>query len=445
VADTSQPVAVGTMRIRLVASIFLAALVPFAAAYWIAGNYVRDQEQKSVETRLAFALRAAGAQYADVLAATRTRAHELAGRPDVAAAMGGREVAKLERILGPREAIVLASGTRIGWKHESVPVARVDVRSGPTALGTILVAAPPANRLLSLIRSRPAAAQEALLAVTQGGRTVSGPAAIDPLARNFAHVRMRGHPYLQASVALPGYSPSVRAVGLADEQGAKESLNQLQRRLGLAGLAALVCIVLYSIALSRPLGRWFTEVAEVARQADVDPLTGLANRRGFELALAAELRRSVRYERPCSLVMTDLDDFKHVNDEHGHDMGDAVLIAFSQHLRETVRANDVVARLGGEEFALLLPELDLDGALVVAERVRRTLAADTMRTRRGREVRITASFGVAEASGSSNPVELTRIADEALYEAKRNGKNRVVAAAGPHELAQASPSGTNSG
>jgi diguanylate cyclase (GGDEF)-like protein len=104
-----------------------------------------------------------------------------------------------------------------------------------------------------------------------------------------------------------------------------------------------------------------------------------------------------------------------------------------------VRTTDVVARLGGEEFALLLPELDLEGAVSVAERVRESLAADTMRTRKGREVRLTASFGVVEAGGSTDAVELTRLADEALYAAKRGGKNRVVVASGPDQPADEAP------
>jgi diguanylate cyclase (GGDEF)-like protein len=436
---TPQPVAVHRMRRRLVASIFVAALVPFAAAYLIAGNYVSDQEHRAVETRLAFTLRAADAQYADVLAAARGRARELAARREVAVAMRSGDVEKLKTFLGPREAVVLASGVRVGWKQEPVPVARIEIRSGSKSLGTILAAAPKPEHLLPTIRSRALGSKGDLLAISQKGRVLAGPPGLASVTPDVHRIRLNHHPYIEASLVLPGYSPPVRVVALADEAEAKDSQTQLQRRLALAGLAALLSIVLYSIALSRPLGRWIDQVAEVARQADVDPLTEISNRRGFELALETELLRSARYERPCSLVMTDLDDFKRVNDEHGHDVGDAALIAFSQRLGECVRTSDVVARLGGEEFALLLPELDLEGAVSVAERVRESLEADTLRTRKGRDVRMTASFGVVEAGGSTDAVELTRLADEALYAAKRGGKNRVVVASGPDQPTDEAP------
>ena len=429
------------MRRRLVASIFVAGLVPFAAAYWIAGNYVSDQARRGIDTRLAFTLRAAGAQYADVLAATRTRARELATRQDVVRAMSSGNARALKRLLGAREAVVLASGSRVGWRPERVPITRVEVRvrSRSRALGTILVAAPGPEQLLGTIRSRASVAGD-LLAVSQNGRVVAGPPGLVSAAAHVGRVRLNNHSYVEGSVALPGYSPPVRVIALADEESENSSLALLRRRLGLAGLAALASIVLYSLALSRPLGRWFDQVAEVADQADLDPLTGISNRRGFELALETELLRSARYGRPCSVVLADVDDFKRVNDVYGHDVGDAVLVAVSQRLRESLRASDLAARIGGEEFALVLPELGLDGAALVAERIRQSLAADTVPSRQGQEIRITASFGVAESTGSHDPADLTRIADAALYAAKRNGKNRV-ARAGADRTPEAAPSG----
>jgi diguanylate cyclase (GGDEF)-like protein len=438
---TASRAAARTMRRRLVASIFLAGLLPFVAAYWIASSYVSGQEHRALETRLAFSLRSAGAEYADVLAATRTQAHELAARRDIVLAMSRGDVKMLRRLLNTREAVVLASGTRVGWKPRHVPVSRVQVSSRSKILGTILVAAPKPQRLLPTIRSRTGAPSD-ILAVLQSGRLLAGPAGLRAALAGGGRVHLNHRSYIVGSVALPGYSPPVRVIALADETASRTSLARLRRRLGLAGLAALVSIVLYSVALSRPLGRWFDQIAEVARQADLDPLTEISNRRGFELALETELVRSTRYGRPCSLVLTDLDDFKGVNDEHGHDVGDAVLVSFSRTLREHLRTSDVAARIGGEEFALVLPELDLDGAVAVAQRIQESLAANTMLTRQGREVHITASFGVAEAAGLRDPAELTRIADEALYNAKRNGKNRVIAARRADRTKKERPSST---
>jgi diguanylate cyclase (GGDEF)-like protein len=124
-------------------------------------------------------------------------------------------------------------------------------------------------------------------------------------------------------------------------------------------------------------------------------------------------------------VLADLDDFKRVNDAYGHEAGDRVLVAFASRLRESVRESDLVARLGGEEFALVLPEIDLDGALAMAERVRRRLTDEPIGAAGAVTLLVTASFGVAEASAAPDWSALLRRADAALYAAKGAGKNRV--------------------
>lgn len=165
----------------------------------------------------------------------------------------------------------------------------------------------------------------------------------------------------------------------------------------------------------------------VERQALVDGLTGLANRRAAADALHAEAARAERLETPLSVVLADLDGFKDVNDEHGHAVGDAVLRVFADVLRETLRESDVAGRWGGEEFLLLLPGADEEGAAQLAERVRLALAA---RSIPGAEnLRVTASFGVAEYAGETNTEQLVAAADGALYRAKGAGKDRVERAA----------------
>ena len=163
----------------------------------------------------------------------------------------------------------------------------------------------------------------------------------------------------------------------------------------------------------------------VERQALVDGLTGVANRRRCEDALHAEVSRAERFGSPLSLVLADLDDFKAVNDAHGHAAGDDVLRAFAEVLRETVRESDVAGRWGGEEFMLLLPGADGDGAAQLAERIRLALAARTIVNGDGAPFRVTCSFGVAEHRAGTDPVALFASADRALYRAKRDGKDRV--------------------
>jgi diguanylate cyclase (GGDEF)-like protein len=166
----------------------------------------------------------------------------------------------------------------------------------------------------------------------------------------------------------------------------------------------------------------------VKRQAITDELTQLANRRRFTETLAHEVRRAERFGGTLALVLADLDDFKAVNDRYGHGVGDQVLCRFADVLRESVRDFDLPVRLGGEEFAVLLPETTLAGGEQLARRL--AAALDRVRIPEIAKDRppVTASFGVASYPEEQSPEELLRSADEALYRAKAEGKNRVVSA-----------------
>jgi diguanylate cyclase (GGDEF)-like protein len=185
--------------------------------------------------------------------------------------------------------------------------------------------------------------------------------------------------------------------------------------------------------------------ATVERQAVTDELTGLANTRAFWSILGRELERNRRFGSSLGLIMLDIDDFKQINDRHGHRQGDEVLAHVASVLREHSRDIDAPARYGGEEMAVILPETDLAGAARVAERIRQ--AVERMHVPGaggGRSLRVSASFGVAAAThAADSPDALVAAADAALYRAKRAGKNRVEQAAGAEqlgELAGAEPS-----
>jgi diguanylate cyclase (GGDEF)-like protein len=168
----------------------------------------------------------------------------------------------------------------------------------------------------------------------------------------------------------------------------------------------------------------------VERQAVTDELTGLFNRRRFQEAMATEVERSKRFGQPVGLVLLDLDDFKNVNDTHGHQQGDLVLREVARVLRETSREIDEPARYGGEELAVVLPGTDLEGAYNLAERVRAGIEELALPLLDGDGIlNVTASFGVATLPGSADDMrDLVAAADEALYRAKRAGKNRTVRA-----------------
>jgi diguanylate cyclase (GGDEF)-like protein len=168
----------------------------------------------------------------------------------------------------------------------------------------------------------------------------------------------------------------------------------------------------------------------VERQAVTDELTGLANVRAFTSVLDRELERSRRFDSPLGLVMLDLDDFKLVNDTYGHQQGDEVLAQVAAVLRDLSRDLDTAARYGGEEMAVVLPQTDIDGAEMLAERIREGVEALRVpRVRGGGVLSVTASFGVASVPYTAvDRGSLIAAADAALYRAKRGGKNRVARA-----------------
>jgi diguanylate cyclase (GGDEF)-like protein len=167
---------------------------------------------------------------------------------------------------------------------------------------------------------------------------------------------------------------------------------------------------------------------ETQRQAITDDLTGLATHGRFQQLLDAEMDEVRRYQYPVGLIMLDIDNFKSVNDVHGHQQGDLVLRYVADALRDTSRDVDVAARYGGEELALILPHTDLEGAYEMAERARVAIETTAVPRLDGKDtLQITASVGAASsADGVKN--DLIAAADAALYRAKQEGKNRTVRA-----------------
>ena len=164
---------------------------------------------------------------------------------------------------------------------------------------------------------------------------------------------------------------------------------------------------------------------ELRGLATTDPLTGIANRRRLLDLGAQEILRAQRVGTPMSVLMLDIDHFKDINDSHGHPAGDAVIQAVARLCGDTVRAIDSVGRLGGEEFAILLPMTDRAGAQEVAERLRACVEAYRLEWE-GKTIRLTVSIGVAQGTpDDGNFSALLGIADQALYKAKKEGRNRV--------------------
>jgi diguanylate cyclase (GGDEF)-like protein/PAS domain S-box-containing protein len=166
----------------------------------------------------------------------------------------------------------------------------------------------------------------------------------------------------------------------------------------------------------------------LTEMATIDALTGLSNRRHFLEQAELYLRQAIRYQRNFSLMMFDLDHFKKINDTHGHDAGDRVLRAVAESAKRELRDTDIIGRIGGEEFAVAMPETDLESAMAAAERLRVGLM-NTEVDIESRLIRFTVSIGVTQLDSEIMKLsDMMKIADGYLYTAKENGRNRVVAA-----------------
>ena len=224
----------------------------------------------------------------------------------------------------------------------------------------------------------------------------------------------------------------VHGTGWWKSLGRRESWQALGSSLAVS-LGLLAAIIALALARERALklaDRMTRELREANRAlldlATTDPLTGLLNRRAMDLRIAEEEARSVRERAPLAFIAVDVDFFKHVNDKYGHPMGDAVLRNLGRMLREATRLTDHSGRMGGEEFLLVCPNTDANGAAVLAEQLR-VRFEETEHHEGEVRIRCTASFGVAASEGGA-PVEADRLlkrADRALYRAKAEGRNRV--------------------
>lgn len=203
-------------------------------------------------------------------------------------------------------------------------------------------------------------------------------------------------------------------------------LREWRHRAWQFGIGYVVLALISILALAAHLGV-LRQRERMRRLANIDPLTGVYNRRHFMETGASEFDRARRYSHPLSVLMIDIDKFKAINDRWGHLVGDKTIQALSRAVSAAIRGQDVPARLGGEEFSVILPETDLDGAATIAERLRATIeATDQVVAEDGRVVRFTASIGVAALDGDDRSFEAVQNrADKALYRAKEAGRNRV--------------------
>lgn len=233
--------------------------------------------------------------------------------------------------------------------------------------------------------------------------------------------RMNGYELAQRIRA----NPLTKFIPVIMQTAASKRIEDLRRasEVGALGYITDPTDLDLMLARTRTLLEFKAYLDSCEEAAFTDHLTGLANRRRFERQLEREVGRVLRFERPFTLLMIDIDNFKNLNDTFGHDAGDDAIRRISRVLREGTRGIDLAARIGGEEFAVLLVETSQTAGMEVAERLRvsiRDLETPS-------KARITASFGVAECPTDAQTASgILKAADVALYEAKRSGRDRVV-------------------
>lgn len=247
--------------------------------------------------------------------------------------------------------------------------------------------------------------------------------ALGQVARTRAPARVSytdsGDPIYQRLAAL-GYSESVAApIPLGDGLWGAIGVAVTEARELPSDAEALLTqfAALGSMAIANAEAR-----AQLTKQASADPLTGLPNHRSFHEALAHELIRCRRYDHPLTLVVLDIDHFKAINDTFGHQAGDTVLVEVAHRLDAQARSTDTLARVGGEEFAWILPETDAGAAAALVERARGAMAAHPF----GEITGLTISAGLCDLTQATTPGELFRLADAALIAAKNNGRDALV-------------------
>jgi diguanylate cyclase (GGDEF)-like protein len=322
-------------------------------------------------------------------------------------------------ILGPDGRVLARGGA-----GDAIEYAEIRLQDGNSTIGILRVSTTPAGPYTTRVKELTGRDSVVLGDDQRRGGTVEASQDSLPAIGTTEKVTVGGEDARARSVSL-GDDDVLTMFGPTESAG----LPTINVGVVLLLLALFGAAVAFTVFLARTMQQLH---GMVSQQAVTDDLTGLSNQRRFNELLAKEIERATRFGHDLSLLMFDLDDFKAVNDNHGHLQGDDVLRAVGNAVRDESREVDEPARYGGEEFAVALPETGVVGAVELAERIRESIGELDIKIRNGSgSTPVTASVGVATMSDETdNPDALVAAADEALYAAKAAGKDRVEVAEG---------------
>ena len=415
------------MQIAL--TVLALALIPVALVGLSMTRSSEAAERGRLDAQVVLSLQAAVADIEGALLATETNVQNAARSTALIDAIRKDNRAEIARRLPPGTTVTI-HGVTIGRRPPVALTRSVVVEIGHRAVAEISSALPLTSAVLAHLGRPLPVAGTTFAVVDKSGAIVVGqdPGSTLPTRGD---VTLGGTRYRTYNAGL-GVVP-YRLQALVPERHFQQAISSQRKRLALiVGLTVFVALALV-FAFGGSMLTSLRELFRRAEHAGTDDLTSLPNRRVFKEALMHEIQRAKRYGTPLSLTLFDLDHFKQVNDTHGHPAGDRVLVAATHAVERNLRESDVFARVGGEEFAVLLPNTSEEGALDFAERLRAALQAISPLALEV-DAQITASFGVVEFdrdSDDSTGERLIAAADAALYNAKWLGRNRVFSARVP--------------
>jgi diguanylate cyclase (GGDEF)-like protein len=410
------------------AAVFVALLIAALTGIGIVlAHSFRQQEQSRVAAHLSVALQAARSEASREAAEAQQVAAALAAEPRLQRALAARDERALEHLTASVPGAVAVSGSQ-ALPPITRPSLRREVRvlAKGKVVGTVAVTRPLDGAALARLRAAASLVSGEGMLFVRGDRVLAGGSGVAGarVPPNAQTVSLDGVDYRVVQTRLVGGPVPVRLAAFAPAAEVNGPVAHSDRLLAACLAVTFLALLLLALILARPMLRPLMRLGRDARSSGTDDLTNLANRRAFTEAAGAELVRARRSGRPLAVALVDLDDFKQINDTFGHATGDRILCEVADVLREHFREIDLPSRLGGEEFAVLLPETDLAGAREAAERFVTALADSEFGDDHIGSRRVTASAGVASAADLEIGVLLDS-ADRALYRAKRLGKNQV--------------------